>query len=162
FKRPQAHNAATTLAIMGTIAVTMFLGISYLATHVHGVVASEERSAVAQITVAIFGNNSIGFFVVQAFTAAILILAANTAYQDFPRLASILARDRLMTSQFVNRRDPAVDPEPVRQPRRPARLLQRGRRPRGPVLGHDLHLQRRPEHVDPLLCGGRVHVVHAV
>jgi amino acid transporter len=108
FKRPQAHNAATTLAIMGTIAVTMFLGISYLATHVHGVVASEERSAVAQITVAIFGNNSIGFFVVQAFTAAILILAANTAYQDFPRLASILARDRFMPSQFVNRGDRLV------------------------------------------------------
>ena len=61
FKRPQARNAATTLAIMGTIAVTMFLGISYLATHMHGVVASEERSAVAQIAVAIFGNNTLGF-----------------------------------------------------------------------------------------------------
>ncbi len=108
FKRPQARNAATTLAIMGTIAVTMFLGISYLATHVHGVVASEERSAVAQISVAIFGNNSLGFYVVQAFTAAILILAANTAYQDFPRLASILGRDRFMPSQFVNRGDRLV------------------------------------------------------
>ena len=63
FKRPQAQNAATTLAIMGTIAVTMFLGISYLATHVHGVVASEERSAVAQIAVAVFGNGSLGFYV---------------------------------------------------------------------------------------------------
>src|SRR3954454_21407240 len=108
FKRPQARNAATTLAIMGTIAVTMFLGISYLATHVHGVVASEERSAVAQISVAIFGNSSFGFYVVQAFTAAILILAANTAYQDFPRLASILGRDRFMPSQFVNRGDRLV------------------------------------------------------
>jgi amino acid transporter len=108
FKRPQARNAATTLAIMGTIAVTMFLGISYLATHVHGVVASEERSVVAQIAVAVFGNNSLGFYVVQAFTAAILILAANTAYQDFPRLASILGRDRFMPSQFVNRGDRLV------------------------------------------------------
>jgi amino acid transporter len=108
FKRPQAKNAAATLAIMGTIAVTMFLGISYLATHVHGIVASEQRSVVAQIAVAVFGNNSIGFFLVQAFTAMILILAANTAYQDFPRLASILGRDRFMPSQFVNRGDRLV------------------------------------------------------
>ncbi len=108
FKRPQAKNAAATLAIMGTIAVTMFLGISYLVTHIHGVVASEQQSAVAQIAIAVFGNASIGFYVVQAFTAAILILAANTAYQDFPRLASILGRDRYMPSQFVNRGDRLV------------------------------------------------------
>ncbi len=108
FKRPQAKNAAATLAIMGTIAVTMFLGISYLVTHVHGVVASEQQSAVAQIAVAIFGSGSFAFYVVQAFTAAILILAANTAYQDFPRLASILGRDRYMPSQFVNRGDRLV------------------------------------------------------
>ena len=54
------------------------------------------------------GDGSVGFFVVQFFTAAILILAANTAYQDFPRLASILARDRYMPSQFVNRGDRLV------------------------------------------------------
>jgi hypothetical protein len=108
FRRPQAKNAATTLAIMGVIAVTMFLGISYLATHVGGVIASEERSVVSLIAIAIFGNNSIGFFIVQAFTALILVLAANTAYQDFPRLASILGRDRFMPSQFVNRGDRLV------------------------------------------------------
>ena len=108
FRRPQARNAASTLAIMGTIAVTMFLGISWLATHIDGVVASEQRSVVAQITIAIFGNATIAFFVVQFFTAAILILAANTAYQDFPRLASILARDRFMPRQFVNRGDRLV------------------------------------------------------
>jgi len=108
FKRPQARNAATTLAVMGVIAITMFLGISVLATHVPGVIASEERSVVAQIAIGIFGNNSVGFFVVQFFTAAILILAANTAYQDFPRLSSILARDRFMPSQFINRGDRLV------------------------------------------------------
>ena len=108
FKRPQARNAATTLAIMGTLSVAMFLGLSWLATHMHGVVASEQRSVVAQIAIGIFGNSSPGFFVVQFFTAAILILAANTAYQDFPRLASILARDRFMPSQFVNRGDRLV------------------------------------------------------
>ena len=108
FKRPQAHNAATTLAIMGLIAIAMFLGISWLATHVEGVIASEERSVPAQIAIAVFGDGSIGFYVVQVFTAAILILAANTAYQDFPRLASILARDRYLPSQFVNRGDRLV------------------------------------------------------
>ena len=103
FRRPQARNAAETLAIMGAIAITMFIGISWLSTHVDGVIASEERSIVAQIALAVLGDGSVGFFVVQFFTAAILILAANTAYQDFPRLASILARDRYMPSQFVNR-----------------------------------------------------------
>jgi len=72
------------------------------------VIASDERSVVAQIAIAVFGNSTLGFFVVQFFTAAILILAANTAYQDFPRLASILARDRFMPSQFVNRGDRLV------------------------------------------------------
>jgi amino acid transporter len=108
FRRPQARNAATTLAVMGAIAISMFLGISWLATHVDGVIASEERSVVAQIAIAVFGAGSIGFYIVQVFTAAILILAANTAYQDFPRLASILARDRFMPSQFMNRGDRLV------------------------------------------------------
>jgi amino acid transporter len=108
FKRPQAHNAATTLAIMGGISISLFLGISWLATHVDGVTASEQRSVPSQIAIAIFGEGSIGFFVVQFFTSAILILAANTAYQDFPRLASILARDRFLPSQFVNRGDRLV------------------------------------------------------
>jgi len=108
FRRPQAKNAAATLAVMGTIAITMFLGISWLTTHVGGVVASEERSVVAQVAIAVFGNSSVGFYVVQAFTALILILAANTAYQDFPRLASILARDRYAPRQFINRGDRLV------------------------------------------------------
>ena len=108
FQRPQARNAATTLAIMWSIAITMFLGISWLATHVEGVIASEERSVLALIAIAVFGSSSVGFYVVQVFTAAILILAANTAYQDFPRLSSILARDRFMPHQFVNRGDRLV------------------------------------------------------
>jgi amino acid transporter len=108
FRRPQASNAATTLAIMGALAVVMFLGISWLATHVGGVIASEERSVVALIAIGVFGSGSLGFYIVQVFTAAILILAANTSYQDFPRLASILARDRYMPHQFVNRGDRLV------------------------------------------------------
>ena len=108
FKRPQARNAATTLAVMGVISIAMFMGISWLATHVEGVVASEEISVPAQIATAIFGPGSIGFYIVQFFTSLILILAANTAYQDFPRLASILAKDRYLPSQFVNRGDRLV------------------------------------------------------
>ncbi len=109
FKRPQARNAATTLAIMGTLSVTMFLGISYLSTHVTGVVppGPGERSVVGQIAFAVF-NGGIGFYAVQVFTAAILILAANTSYQDFPRLSAILARDRFMPRQFSNRGDRLV------------------------------------------------------
>ncbi len=107
FRRPQAANAATTLSILGVVSITMFLGISWLATHVQGITISEDRSVVAQIAYAIFGGG-IGFYLIQAFTAAILILAANTAYQDFPRLSSILARDGFMPSQFKNRGDRLV------------------------------------------------------
>jgi amino acid transporter len=107
FRRPQARNAADTLAIMAVIGITMFLGISWLSTHIGGTVASEERSIPGQIAYAVFGGG-IGFYVVQFFTAAILILAANTAYQDFPRLSSILARDRYMPTQFMNRGDRLV------------------------------------------------------
>jgi amino acid transporter len=107
FRRPQAKNAAETLAIMGVIAITMFIGISWLSVHIHGTVASDVRSIPAQIAWAVFGGG-FGFYVVQFFTAAILILAANTAYQDFPRLSSILARDRYMPSQFMNRGDRLV------------------------------------------------------
>src|SRR6185369_11010269 len=107
FRRPQARNAAETLAIMGVIAITMFLGISWLATHIHNVTISEERTVIAQVGQTVFGSG-LGFYVLSAFTAAILILAANTAYQDFPRLSAILARDRFMPSQFVNRGDRLV------------------------------------------------------
>jgi amino acid transporter len=107
FRRPQARNAAETLAIMAAIGITMFLGISWLATHIGGTIASDERSLPGQISYAVF-DGGFGFYVVQFFTAAILILAANTAYQDFPRLSSILARDRYMPSQFMNRGDRLV------------------------------------------------------
>jgi hypothetical protein len=107
FRRPQAENAARTLGVLGVMTITMFLGISWLATHIDGITVSHERSVVAQVSYAVFGGG-LGFYLVQAFTAAILILAANTAYQDFPRLSSILARDGFMPSQFRNRGDRLV------------------------------------------------------
>jgi len=106
FRRPHAKNAADTLAIMVTIAITMFLGISFLASRMH-VTVSDERSVVAQIAHAVFGGGFF-FFVVQIFTTAILVLAANTSYQDFPRLSAILARDRFLPRQFANRGDRLV------------------------------------------------------
>ncbi len=106
FRRPQAKNASTTLAVMAAIAVTMFLGISFLAQEGHAI-PSETKSVVAQIADGVFGHGLL-YYLIQVFTAAILILAANTSYQDFPRLASILARDRFLPRQFENRGDRLV------------------------------------------------------
>jgi amino acid transporter len=106
FRRPQAKNAAATLGIMGAISVTMFLGISFLA-HVGHAIPSDSKSVVAEVADGVFGGGT-PYYVVQVFTAAILILAANTSYQDFPRLASILARDRFLPRQFENRGDRLV------------------------------------------------------
>jgi amino acid transporter len=109
FRRPQSRNAAATLALMGAMSITMFLGITVLA-HGFGVRVSEDlhqRSVLAQIGHTAFGGGP-AFIVLQVFTAGILVLAANTAYQDFPRLSAILARDRFMPSQFRNRGDRLV------------------------------------------------------
>ena len=108
FRYPQSRNAATTLAIMGSISITMFLGISWLAAHTHVHFREGDKvSVVAQIAQAIFSGGPL-FYFVQVMTAAILFLAANTAYQDFPRLSSILAGDRYMPRQFMNRGDRLV------------------------------------------------------
>jgi amino acid transporter len=110
FRRPQSKNAASTLAIMGGMAITMFIGITVMAHLLH-VRTNEEiaasTSVLAQIGRTVFGGG-IGFALLQVFTAGILVLAANTAFQDFPRLSSILARDRFMPSQFRNRGDRLV------------------------------------------------------
>ena len=109
FRYPQSKNAATTLAVMGAMAVTMFLGISFLATSIDNIVAFHgmNRTVNAQIALAVFGPG-LGFVLVQIVTAAILVLAANTAYADFPRLASILAADRFLPRQLVARGDRLV------------------------------------------------------
>lgn len=108
FRFPQSKNAATTLSIMGAMSISMFLGISLLANQTQVVYTEESsRTVVAQIAHAIFGGGFM-FFFVQTMTAGILILAANTAYQDFPRLISILAQDRFMPRQFMNRGDRLV------------------------------------------------------
>ena len=110
FRRPQSKNAAATLALMGATTIGMFIGITYLARNVGVRVAEHvagQKSVLAQIGDTVWGGG-VMFYVLQVFTALILILAANTAYQDFPRLSAILARDQFVPSQFKNRGDRLV------------------------------------------------------
>jgi amino acid transporter len=110
FRRPQSRNAASTLAMMGFMTVTMFIGITVLSVLLQVRVNEEiaaSRSVLSQIGETVFGR-TLPFYILQALTAGILILAANTSYQDFPRLSAILARDRFVPSQFRNRGDRLV------------------------------------------------------
>src|SRR4029450_713550 len=104
FRRPQSRNAAQTLAILGLLAVTFFLGVSYLAVQMHAVPSADGNpSLVSQIARGTFPAGSASgclYYVVQGTTMAILVLAANTAYQGFPRLAALLAPDRFAPRQF--------------------------------------------------------------
>jgi amino acid transporter len=106
FRPPESRNAAITLAWMATILASSSLGIAYLA-HVYGVVPRETETVVSVLGRAILGENVL-YFNIQAATAVILFLAANTSYQDFPRLSSILARDGFMPRQMTNRGDRLV------------------------------------------------------
>jgi amino acid transporter len=108
FKKPEAHNAATTLIWMAILLTTMFLGTSVMAYlyHVH---PKESETVISQFARIMFtGPFGWFYYVVQAATAAILVLAANTAFADFPRLSSLLARDRFLPRQFANRGDRLV------------------------------------------------------
>ena len=108
FKKPEARNAATTLVWMAALLTVMFLGTSVMAYlyHVH---PKQSETVISQFARIMF-TGSLGWFyyVVQAATAAILVLAANTAFADFPRLSSLLARDRFLPRQFANRGDRLV------------------------------------------------------
>jgi amino acid transporter len=106
FKRPQSKNAAETLAIMGAIAISLFLAVSWLAVRMHAR-PSETTSVLSQIAHGVFPTGAM-YYVVQGFTLAVLILAANSSYQGFPRLAALLARDRFFPRQFVNLGDRLV------------------------------------------------------
>jgi amino acid transporter len=104
FRPPEAKNAAATMLMMAVLAITMFTGITLLAQS-YGIVPSEQETVVSQIARGVFGGRSAPYFLVQIATMLILVLAANTAYADFPRLASILARDRYLPRQFMNQGD---------------------------------------------------------
>src|SRR5579863_9622741 len=116
FRKPKSKNAATTLALLGAIAVAMFAGVTALAlaAHVHagepgnliGVPpGTTPKTVIAQVGGAVFGLSSPFFYILELFTALILVLAANTAFNGFPVLASILARDGFLPRQLRNRGD---------------------------------------------------------
>jgi amino acid transporter len=110
FRHPQGKNAAATLAVLGTIAITMFLGVSFLAVHVHAMPSSTD-SVVSQIARTVFRPGSFGgfmYYAVQGTTLLVLVLAANTSFQGFPRLSALLARDRFAPRQFSNLGDRLV------------------------------------------------------
>ena len=108
FKQPESKNAAKTLIWMAALLIVMFVGASVLANffHIH---PRNRETVVSQIARAVFtGYFGWFYYIVQATTAAILILAANTAFAGFPRLASLLARDRFLPRQLTNLGDRLV------------------------------------------------------
>jgi amino acid transporter len=108
FKKPEAKNAATTLVIMAGLLTTMFLGTSVLA-YLYGVHPHESETVISQFARIMFSGPMAWFYyVVQIATALILVLAANTSFADFPRLGSLLARDRFLPRQFATRGDKLV------------------------------------------------------
>ncbi len=117
FRPPKSKNAATTLALLGAIAISMFLGLTVL-TQITKVrvtdhnydliglpIGQEQKTVIAQVAQAVFSNFLIGATIVSIFTALILVLAANTAFNGFPVLASILSKDRYMPGQLHKRGD---------------------------------------------------------
>ena len=104
FRPPESKNAASTLVTMAALAITMFMGITLLA-HAYGIVPNDAETVISQIARATFGGRGALYFAVQIATMLILVLAANTAYADFPRLASIVARDRFLPRQFTTQGD---------------------------------------------------------
>jgi amino acid transporter len=104
FRPPESRNASATLVAMAVLAISMFIGICVLA-HAYRVMPTDTESGISQLGRAILGNGSFLYFTVQAATTLILVLAANTAFADFPRLASIVSRDRYLPRQFMNQGD---------------------------------------------------------
>jgi amino acid transporter len=119
FQRPKIKNAQTTLLLMGGIAIILFVGLTALAliSRVHYAenpcdligwaecATTPQRSLIAQVAAATFGNNTLMFFVIQGSTAAVLLLAANTAFNGFPLLGSVLAQDSYAPKSLSTRGD---------------------------------------------------------
>jgi amino acid transporter len=102
FKPPESRNAATTLSVMATLLGVFFVGVSYFATHMG--LAPGSESIISQVALGVFGQNA-AYYVFQIATMGILVVAANTAFADFPRLSSLLARDSFMPHGFTHRGD---------------------------------------------------------
>jgi len=104
FQPPESKNASATLVAMAVISIAMFLGITLL-SQAYGVMPSRSETVVSQLARGVFGGRGFAYYAVQASTMLILVLAANTAYADFPRLSSIIARDHYLPRQFMNQGD---------------------------------------------------------
>ncbi len=107
FEPPELKNAATTLAVMAGLLGVLFIGITFVAvnlgiTHIE---LPEKQTVISQVASAVYGAGSIPFYLFQAFTALLLVLAANTSFNAFPRLLAILAQDGFMPRQFAFRGD---------------------------------------------------------
>jgi amino acid transporter len=118
FQKPKSRNAATTLLLLGTIAVSLFMGIILLAKETRVQIVDnpatqlvgsprdyQQKTLVTQIAQAVFGSFQIGFLVIAVVTALILVLAANTAFNGFPVLGSVLAQDSYLPRQLHTRGD---------------------------------------------------------
>jgi amino acid transporter len=102
FKKPQSRNAGLTLVIMSLILGTLFLGITWLAVHI-GATPSEEETVISQIARTAFEGRGLLYLAAIAATTLILVMAANTAYADFPRLAALQAGDGFLPRQLTYR-----------------------------------------------------------
>jgi amino acid transporter len=102
FKKPEWKNARKTLVVMGSTLGTMFLGVSFLATRLHPAF-NEKETVISQLGREVFGGKNAAYVYLQVMTAGILILAANTSFADFPRLASFAAEDGFMPRPFIRR-----------------------------------------------------------
>lgn len=119
FKPPKSRNASLTLLAMGILAITMFGGVTWLSV-ASGIRISDDPATLglpanttqptvlAQLGTAVFGNGSFGFFALQIFTTIVLVLAANTAYNSFPIMGSVLGQDGYFPRQFGRRGDRLV------------------------------------------------------
>ena len=103
FEKPESKNASTTLVWMGAILGTCFLGVSVLAVHLKPYRGEHDGNGLGLMAEYLYHGKGVMFWLTMVGTFLILILAANTAYADFPRLASIVAKDGFLPRQFFNR-----------------------------------------------------------
>ncbi|MBE0698247.1 MAG: APC family permease, partial [Anaerolineaceae bacterium] len=102
FKEPRSRNAGIVLMWMAAILSSLFLGITFIANHIQAV-PSEEETVISQIARTVFNGEGLLYLIVVGLTSVILIMAANTAFAGFPRLAAILAQDGFLPRQFTYR-----------------------------------------------------------
>ena len=150
--RPQGKNAARTLLVMGAMAISLFLGVSYLAVHMHAPPERDASRSCRRSRARRFPAASAPPSCTtpsRALTFAILVLAANTSYQGFPRLGAVLARDRFFPRQFVNLGDRLVYSNGI--------IVLAGAR-----VAADLGFRRGRDRADPPVRDRRLHRLHAL